>query len=560
MDLVGPLTIGRSVESGLQIPDLQVSRRHALVQPMPEGAVLRDLGSGNGTYIGTQRITETRLKHGDVLHIGPVSIRFEMPDAEAALPQAGQSVVFSQGEDNQVEAARADNVYRTFFERAGGGGAAEQLREAQGRLQAVYEATQIISSERDLKALFARIMDQLFKLVPAHNGLILLRNPASGHLSTEFVKAGVSQSEVVISQSIVRRALDNGEAVLTFNAAADERFSAGASIIAQNITSAMCVPLEHQDQRLGVLYVDTRGTASAFTHSDLELMVALARAAAIAIRNAQYLAQLEQSYHDTLIVLSNAIEMRDHYTVGHTWRVTRFAIEIGRKLGWDKEKLHECEMGGILHDVGKIAVDDEILRKPGGLTPEEFGKMQIHPQRGARLMQDVEHLVPLIPYALYHHERWDGKGYPYGLAGEEIPVEGRVVAVADTYDAMTSNRPYRKGLDPKVAIEEIRKKSGTQFDPQCVAAFEACYEDGAIHKVLQNYFETDGRSFACPFCSTYVRIPEKVRPDDEMTCNVCHRRILVRYKNDLFFGELLAQTEPQPDSLRTGRDDTINGL
>jgi putative nucleotidyltransferase with HDIG domain len=195
---------------------------------------------------------------------------------------------------------------------------------------------------------------------------------------------------------------------------------------------------------LGVVYVDTRGTTHAFTQSDLELLVALAGPAAIAIKNAQYVAMLERAYHDTLIVLANAIELRDHYTVGHTWRVTNFAKEIARVLGWDEERIQQTEMGGVLHDVGKIAVDNAILSKPGRLTDEEYEKMKVHPERGARMMEDVGFLKPVIPYCLYHHERYDGKGYPFGLSGESIPLEGRLIAVADTFDAMTSHRPYRR--------------------------------------------------------------------------------------------------------------------
>jgi len=546
VEIVGALTLGRSHESGLQINDLQVSRKHAVIQQGPNGCVLRDLGSGNGTYVGNRRVVEYRLSDGDVFSIGPVDLRFESratQPGDGTRPGPSQNVVFrAAGDEQAVRASTAEAVYQTLFS---GGGKAGELREAQARLAALYQATQTISSEHDIKRLLAKVMDQLFELAPAHNGVILLKSERTGELRTEYVRTGSGPGNVVqISSSIVQRAFEQGEAVLTYNAAMDDRFGSGASIIAQNITSAMCAPLEHQGESLGVVYLDTRGTTNAFSEGDLELVVALARAAAIAIRNAEYLRQREQAYRDTLIVLSNAIEMRDHYTVGHTWRVTQFAMEIGRKLGWDDAKIEECQMGGILHDVGKIAVDDAILGKAGALTDEEFAKMKVHPERGARLMQDVEFLIPLIPYALYHHERWDGKGYPFGLKGEEIPLEGRVVAVADTYDAMTSNRPYRKGLDPDVALEEICKKSGTQFDPQCVEALAACHQDGSIKRVLQNYYEADGRSFACPFCSTYIRIPDEVRPDTELVCNVCHRRLMVRFRNNAFYGELLAETEP----------------
>lgn len=527
----GTVSIGRNPDSGILLEDLQVSRRHALIEQRADGTFLRDLGSGNGTYIGLERVQERRLAHGDVIRIGAVELRFE---SEAT----GSAVLFQAGVGGTLEATDVANVYRTFFEAPRAAVTTEQLRDAQLRLAAVYKANQIISSERDLRKLFAQVMDQIFALVPAHNGVILLRDQKAGELVTEYVKSG--SGGTVISTTIVNRAFENAEALLTFDAAGDDRFGAGASIIAQNIASAMCTPLIHQDERLGVLYVDTRGTRNAFTRSDLELLVALSGPAAVAIRNAQYLHKLERAYHDTLIVISNAIEMRDHYTVGHTWRVTHFALEIARTLGWSEEQLKICEMGGLLHDVGKIGVDDAVLQKTARLTDEEYAKMKVHPERGARMLRDVEFLLPLIPYCLYHHERYDGRGYPFGLQGEAIPLEGRIIAVADTFDAMTSNRPYRKGLPPDVALAEIEKGKGSQFDPVVADALIRAYQEDRISRIIQES-RKGAASIVCPFCSTHIPIPEGANVGDRFQCEVCHRHVGLREQNNALFGERLAE-------------------
>lgn len=536
------LTIGRSPENVLQLNDIQVSRRHAVVERTPKGSLIRDLSSGNGTYIGDRRILEYRLTDGDIIHIGPTQLRFEAGIEDREKSSRDSSVLFATDDGSTLEASAVDKVYKTFFHAPQADASAEELQSAQERLAAVYEANQIISSERDLKRLFERVMDQLFRLVPAHNGVILLKDEKTGELVTEYTKFGAGQTHVTISSTIVTRAYENGEAVLTSNAASDSRFGAHLSIISHNIASAMCAPLVHQNERLGVLYVDTRGTTNAFEKGDLELLVALSGPAAIAIRNAQYVAQLEQAYRDTLVVLASAIEMRDHYTVGHTWRVTNFAVAMGRALGWSEEELKRCEMGGVLHDVGKIAVEDAILRKPERLTEEEYAKMRVHPERGARMMQDCKVLVPLIPYALYHHERYDGKGYPYGLKGEEIPIEGRLLAVADTFDAMTSNRPYRKGLPAEVAVAELEKGKGTQFDPACVDALVRCYREGKIDSILQEYSKGE-KSIACPFCSTFVPIPDGVDVGGRFECTVCHRTIALQRSNEVYYGEVVSAVE-----------------
>jgi len=539
----GALTIGRNPDSSVQLEDLQVSRRHAKIEQTDRGTILRDLGSGNGTYVGNRRILEYRLSHGDVIRIGEQEFRYEgAVTRDAAEPKVDSGVRFETGGNKQVSASSADHLFETFFQAPREAPSQEQLREAQQRLQAVYAANQVITSERDLHRVFAVIMDQIFGLVPAHNGVILLRDKDSGELVTEYVKTGRAAAEVVISSSIVQRAAERGEAVITRDAADDSRFEAGMSIIAQNISSAMCAPLRHQDETLGVIYVDTRGTTNAFVQSDLQLLVALAGPAASAIKNAQYVHMLEKAYADTLVVLADTIEMRDKYTVGHTWRVTNFAMAIAREIGWSEEKIRECEMGGVLHDIGKIAIEDAILGKPGRLTEEEFAKIKVHPERGARLLQDVERLHPLIPYCLYHHERYDGHGYPYGLSGEEIPIEGRVVAVADTFDALTSNRPYRKGLDPDFALGEIEKGRSTQFDPEVVDAFVRAYRAGGINRVLQDFLKKDEKSIVCPFCSTYIQVPDGTQAGDKFDCGVCHRRIGLREQNGAYFGELMPQS------------------
>jgi len=559
--LDGVLSIGRNPGNTIQINDLQISRQHATIQRTPAGTILRDLGSGNGTYVGSNRIVEYRLSNGDVIHLGPFEFQYENTVDKSTPPPSLTIVGRDEGTDFQVTgasegemaAASADNIYQTFVGTAREDTSSDELKTAQSRLAAVYQANQIISSEQNLDRLFERVMDQIFELVPAHNGVILLKAEKSGELIVEHQNSKSPGAEVQISSSIVSRALDNGEAVITYNAAQDQRFEAGASIIAQNIASAMCAPLRHQDETLGVVYVDTRSTTNAFTQSDLELLVAVSGPAAIAIRNAQYVQKIQKAYQDTLVALANAVELRDHYTVGHTWRVTNFALEMAKEMGWPQEKLEEVEMGGVLHDVGKISIDDAILRKPGGLTDDEYEIMKIHPERGARLMQDIEALVPLIPYCLYHHERYDGKGYPYGLAGEEIPIEGRLLAVADTFDAMTSSRPYRKGLDPEFAIGEIEKSKGTQLDPACADALITCYRDGRFGRIIQDFSDKNERDIVCPFCSNNISVSDEVEVGGALECEVCHRAIRLAQEGREYKGELIARADaisphtPLPD-------------
>ncbi len=164
--------------------------------------------------------------------------------------------------------------------------------------------------------------------------------------------------------------------------------------------------------------------------------------------------------------LADAIDAKDAYTKGHSGRVAEYSKEIAKRVGYSIERQEEIYMMGLLHDVGKIGVPDAVINKPGKLTDEEFAKIKTHPERGARILQNIEEMPKLATGARWHHERFDGKGYPDGLSGEDIPEEARIIAVADAYDAMTSHRSYRDVIPQNVVRGELVKGSGTQFDPR----------------------------------------------------------------------------------------------
>jgi putative nucleotidyltransferase with HDIG domain len=172
-----------------------------------------------------------------------------------------------------------------------------------------------------------------------------------------------------------------------------------------------------------------------------------------------------------LSMLSRAIEARDPYTRGHCARVTEIAEAIALRLGWNEERIALLRVGGPLHDIGKLGVSDEVLGKAGGLEDHELAQIREHPRIGAKILLRVVSFRDALPYVLYHHERWDGTGYPTGKAGEEIPLEARVLAVADAFDAMTSDRPYRRALTRDEALAEVERCAGTQFDPEIARVF-----------------------------------------------------------------------------------------
>lgn len=173
----------------------------------------------------------------------------------------------------------------------------------------------------------------------------------------------------------------------------------------------------------------------------------------------------------TVLMLANVIEARDQYTRGHVERVQLYGLMLARTLGWGHEAIAILEFGALLHDIGKVLVPSHVLNKTGKLSDEEYAILRRHPETGAQMLQGVDHLRSTLPYVLYHHERWDGRGYPEGRVGTEIPIEGRLLAVADSFDAMTSNRAYRAGRSFEEARQEIIVNAGRQFDPMMAEAF-----------------------------------------------------------------------------------------
>jgi putative nucleotidyltransferase with HDIG domain len=183
------------------------------------------------------------------------------------------------------------------------------------------------------------------------------------------------------------------------------------------------------------------------------------------------------------LALSRAIEARDPHSSGHAMRVGVMAEVVAARLGWDEADIDVLRMSAALHDIGKLAVSEQVLRKPGPLDEAELAEMRRHPEEGARMVARVRSMSLAVPAVLYHHERWDGAGYPVGVEGDAIPWEARVLAVVDAFDAMTTDRSYRRAVTGDLAVAELERCLGTQFDPEVVRVFAGAWRDGSLADV-----------------------------------------------------------------------------
>ncbi len=232
----------------------------------------------------------------------------------------------------------------------------------------------------------------------------------------------------------------------------------------------LCVPLESKGKVIGVLQAINK-TRGDWDTKEKRLLDTLAHQVAIAVENSLLYQKLKNQFYETVFAMANAVDAKDRYTGGHTKRVAYFSEIIAKYMGLTRDQVEEVRLTAILHDIGKIGIDDKVLKKEAPLDKTEWEHMKLHPELGYKILAGIPSMKKISEGMRYHHERPDGHGYPQGLKGEEIPLIARIISVADTFDAMTSNRPYRKGMEYEVAFAEIVQQRGKQFDEKVVDAF-----------------------------------------------------------------------------------------
>ena len=345
-------------------------------------------------------------------------------------------------------------------------GFSRQLSQSYEEVNLVYRLAKLLTSTGDERTAVQTMCDELRATL--HYGWLAVRFDAGPAVLAALRGVLLASGDLPCTRQQLAdrcRTLDPTVAgrVLTTNADAFAE-SAGTEVLAERIGPA--------GESIGILLAGgRRGDDPDVTSSELQLVEATANFLGLFHQNAFRFAEQRQQFLGTLHALSAAVDAKDPYTHGHSERVGLLASRMAARLGWDEDKVEAVRVAGLLHDIGKIGVPESVLRKPSRLTDDEFGQIKQHPATGHRILADLPSLTFHLPGVLHHHERWDGRGYPDRLVGEQIPMVARLLAFADTFDAMSSSRAYRKGMDRETVLGEIRKASGTQFDPALVDAF-----------------------------------------------------------------------------------------
>lgn len=362
------------------------------------------------------------------------------------------------------------------------------------RLQALVEIIGHIGSTLDRDQILRLIVNYARQLLDVEACSLFLVDDETQdivlHISSNLLQA---QVRVPSGKGIIGHVVRTGETVIVTDVETDQRHYGLIDLEASFKThSIMAVPLRArtialgrergatEERIIGGLEAINKQTG-AFTKEDAQLLETLARQAATVGQIAQAYAEVNELFFDVIQALSAAIDAKDPYTQGHSQRVSDFSVEIAKQLRLSPEVVHHIRIGAILHDVGKIGVPDSVLNKPGRLTTLEYDLIKEHPQIGERIMGHIKMLQNELPALTEHHERLNGSGYPRGLKLEQISLMGRIVAVADVFDALTSDRTYRDALVAEEAFQVLHEGMGTQFEPLCVQALIRAYNKGKIH-------------------------------------------------------------------------------
>lgn len=480
-------SIGRTESADFQIIDEGVSRTHCLVENKGDRVLATDLGSSNGTFVNDQPMVSTYLHDHDKLRMGVVIIEVRLKGHVPKRVERRTTLsLVKSDEDTAAISRRLVDINATMMMAAPSEAGTESadLTRAHGALKTLYQVGNAINAEHDLAMLFGNVVDSVLEATGAERVAILVHDPETGAIEPAAAKhkGGGQETHLKVSRTVVDEVLREGVSAISTDASEDDRFKGGQSIIMQKIRSVMCVPLASKDAILGALYVDTTDARRKFGQEDLELLAAIGAQAGVAIERGRLIENLESLFTGAIRALVASVEARDLYTRGHSERVTAYSLAISDVLGLPAREREIIELSGLLHDVGKIGVPENVLNKPGKLTDEEFDIIKLHPVQGEEIVRNIHHhyIDEVADSVRHHHERWDGKGYPDGGEADDICMISRILAVADAYDAMTSDRPYRKGFPGEKAVGIIKEVAGSQLDPVMVEAFLKAQGSGAI--------------------------------------------------------------------------------
>ncbi len=476
--------IGRASTSDVCIVSQFVSRRHALLRRRGDGWIFQDLNSTSGSYFQGTRIREIPLPYSTWVHLGA-------PGGHAVkVERRGNTAAELKRLEPDTGATILQTAHLDASRYALGETTSKQLDAVSTRrLGSLYELSASMSSARRRERVFDLVLDCVMGQLPAERAAVMVQEPGQAEPAPVAFRVPRDHADNFLpSRVLTRLVMQDQVGMVSRDAPGDERFFESETIAFQAVRSVLAAPVTSMKRVWGAIYVDTLTVHTPYDSEMLEFMLALGRQLGLTLETIYLLSEQNAMVESLMEVLSASVDARDGLTANHSLNVARYARGLAEQMGWPPEDCKRVYWAGLVHDYGKIGVDDQVLRKPGKLTDDEFEAIKQHPQTTHDILARIHFPEGLeeIPYiAAVHHERLDGKGYPFGLAGDQFPIAGQIIGIADVFDALTQVRHYRTPMPMERVLAILEEGRGSRWQGHVLDAFLEYFERELRVQVMQ---------------------------------------------------------------------------
>lgn len=469
-----PVSIGRDPSNDVVLRDGEASRHHLRIKRRGRLFILEDLESRNGTYINGDRVINSTLTNGDRILVGTTELTFVAPDNGIHIATDLMRFDMQLDEPSGIKGPiEMENPHRHHFRRAVRLDPSTLANNVMSNTSAISEIFNYHSNLiviKDLNETCNTLLKSIGKIIGnASRAALFIWSEPTRQLIPYAIKTYRDQKGFLLSRSAFEDALSRKQGILLspeVRATHDGR-------------SRAILPVAHNEEIIALVHIELDNPSESFAMSHLETVQALLQRASPIVESMLLRKELDSWLFGIIDTMMSTIEAKDTYTRGHSERVSGYSLAIADELKLNKDIKRLLMISALCHDIGKIGIPDAILKKASMLSSEEYAEMKLHPTIGASILSHLPNAQRIISGVKYHHEKWDGTGYPEGLAGEDIPFFGRIVAISDVYDAMVSGRSYSGFMDQQEAVERLMSEAEL-FDPEILKAFVRACEKGTL--------------------------------------------------------------------------------
>ncbi len=448
-----------SLSTGFEAPLLILDNQEKVL--MSAGTNCRDRKSFNSSICGDGKMLFSEPLHFKEKRVGTLVMCLESGNGKEVAPGIARSLESFLGLEGEIVNLSSE-IVRVYEE-----------------LSLIQKISGMLGNEMDIERICRLVLEEGDKILSVTTFFIMLLDVERQELFTRFAigrdRDAIIGYRVSATEGLLGHVFRQREPVTVCDIAVDGRLD-----LPFPATSVLCVPLIADTKPVGMLIATDKLSGEEFWSQELQLMGIFASEVSSSLQKANLYEEINKLFLSTVEALATAIDAKDPYTYGHSRRVAELSVAISNEMGMPKDRVRKLELASLLHDIGKIGTPESILRKPGMLQPEEYEKIKEHPAKGAEILSMITGFKEIVTWIRHHHEWYDGKGYPDCIAAEHIPLEARILAVADSYDAMTSDRPYRKGMPSDAVLNIMGQFSRSQFDPAILEVFERCLLQGTV--------------------------------------------------------------------------------